>query len=124
MPDDKPPKRKPGRPPFRTFHTTIGFHLTSALHEAMKALATERGVNLEDVYREAALSFLERRGAGEATTYLAAPQARSATRVAVPMADELCARLREAARSDHQSLGNVFETATRLYLAALDLRDS
>ena len=65
MPNEKPPKRKPGRPASRTSHTAIDFHLTPKLHEAMKAFAAERKVLLEDVYREAAEHFLERRAAEE-----------------------------------------------------------
>lgn len=122
MPDDKPQKRKPGRPPFRTFHTMIGFHLTPKLHEAMKALAVERGVNLEDVYREAAESFLARREAGE-VIYLATPLAHGATRTTVLMAGELQARVRAVAKGDHQALGNVFETAVRFYLRSLERAD-
>lgn len=123
MPDDKPPKRKPGRPPFRTFYTMIGFHLTPKLHEAMKALAAERGVNLEDVYREAAESFLARREAGE-VIYLATPLAHGATRTTVLMTGELQTRMRTVAKGDHQALGNVFETAVRFYLCSLDRADA
>lgn len=118
MPEEKPPKRPPGRRPSQTFYTTIGFHLTPKLHDAMKTLAVERGINLADVYREATEGYLNRRGAEE-ITYWAAPLIHSATRVNVPMADELCARMRAAARSDSQALVNAFETAVRLYLASL-----
>jgi hypothetical protein len=119
MPDDKPPKRKPGPQPWRKFYTMISFHLTPALHEAMKALAAERRLNLEDVYREAAESFLARREAGE-VIYLAAPLIHGATRTSVLMADELRTRIRAVAKGDHQALANVFETAVRFYLRALD----
>lgn len=115
MPEEKPPKRRPGRPPSRTSHTAIDFHLTPKLHDAMKALAAERGVFLEDVYREAAEHFLERRAAEE-LGYSAPPHVRHATRVGVRMTETLRARMRAAAKEDHQDLGNAFETAVRLYL--------
>lgn len=120
MPHEQPPRRKPGPQPFRTFHTKIDFHLTPKLHTAMKIVAAERGVTLEDVYREAAESFLARRDAGEEIVYLATPVVHGATRVGVLMADELRGRMRAVAKSDHQVLGNVFETAVRFYLRSLD----
>ena len=81
----------------------------------MKALAAERRVNLEDVYREAAEHFLEQR-ASATVDYLSAPNVSHATRVGVRMADELRARMRAAANEDHQGIANTFETAVRLYL--------
>lgn len=117
MPKEKPPKEPSKKRPPRTL-PAIGFHLTPALHDAMKALAAERGVNLEDVYREATEHFLTRRDA-EAIAYRGAPFVRSATRVNVLMSDELRTRMREAAKSDNQALVNAFETAVRLYLASL-----
>jgi hypothetical protein len=120
MPDDKPPKRKPGPQPWRQSYAMIGFQLTPKLHQAMKIQAAERGLNLEDVYREAAESFLARREAGEEVVYLATPLAHAATRTTVLMASELQARVRAVAKSDHQALANLFETAVRFYLRALD----
>jgi hypothetical protein len=120
MPDEQPPRRKPGPQPWRKFYTMIGFHLTPRLHEAMKIVAAERGLTLEDVYREAAEAFLARRETGEEIVYLATPSVHGATRVGVLMADELRARMRAVAKSDHQVLGNVFETAVRFYLRALE----
>lgn len=119
MPEEKPPRRRPGPRPSRTFHTTIDFHLSPWLHHAMKALAAEHRVYLEDVYREATEHFLEQR-ARRRLDYLAAPKARHATRVCVRMADELRARVRTAAKEDHQDLVNAFETAARLYLKLHD----
>lgn len=81
----------------------------------MKALAAERRLYLEDLYREAVEHFLKER-ASEELDYLAAPHASHATRVSVRMADELRVRIRAAAREDHQDLVNAFETAVRLYL--------
>lgn len=119
MPDDKPPKRKLGPQPWRKSYAMIGFQLTPKLHQAMKVLAAERGATLEDVYRDAAESFLARRETGE-VIYLATPLAHSATRTTVLMASELQARIRAVAKRDHQALANVFETAVRFYLRSLD----
>jgi hypothetical protein len=83
----------------------------------MKELADERGINLEDVYREATEDFLKRRESEE-IAYRAAPFMRSATRVSVLMAEGLCGQMRAAARSDSQALVNAYETAVRLYLAS------
>lgn len=81
----------------------------------MKALATERRVKLEDVYREAAEHFLEQRACRQ-LDYLGAPQASHATRVSMRMVEELRTRMRATARNDHQPIVNAFETAVRLYL--------
>jgi hypothetical protein len=115
MPAEKPLKRRPGPRPSRTFHTTVDFHLSPWLHQAMRAFAAERRVRLEDVYREAAEHFLERRVSG-GLDYLAAPKASHAARVCVRMADELRARVRAVAKEDHQDIVNAFETAVRFYL--------
>src|SRR5688572_25045569 len=92
MPKKKSPKEPPRERPPRRFQG-IGFHLTPKLHDAMKELADERGINLEDVYREATEDFLKRRESEE-IAYRAAPFMRSATRVSVLMAEELCSRIR------------------------------
>lgn len=118
MSNDKPQNEPPKKRHTRTF-IGIGFHLTPALHEAMKALAAERDVNLEDVYREATETFLTRRET-EVVAYRGAPLTRCATRVSVLMARELSTRMRAAAKSDGQVLVNAFETAVRLYLESYD----
>jgi hypothetical protein len=115
MPKEKPPTNPSGERPPRKFEG-IGFFLTPALHDAMKAFAAERKINVADVYREATEEFLSRRETEE-IAYRGAPLAHSATRVSVLMAEELRTRMRAAAKSDSQALGNAFETAVRLYLA-------
>lgn len=115
MPEEKPPKRRPGPKPSRTFYTAIDFHFSPELHQAMKAFAAERKVLLEDVYREAVECFLEQR-AHKKLAYWAAPKSKHGTHVYVRMADELRARLRAAIDEDHQGMANAFETAVRLYL--------
>ena len=114
MPNEEPLKKPRKRWPSQAV-TTIGFHLTPKLHEAMKLLAAERGVILEVVYREAAEGFLERRKAEE-IAYRATPLIHSAARVAVRLPDDLRAQVRGAAKSDRRTLANLFETAVRHYL--------
>lgn len=113
--EEKPPRRKPGPKSHDSSYIAIDFHLSPWMHQAMKALAAERRVKLEDVYREAAEHFLQQRAGGE-LDYLSAPKASHATRVSVRMVEELRTRIREAARNDHQEIVNAFETAVRLYL--------
>jgi hypothetical protein len=115
MPNEKPPRRKPGPKPSRTSYTAIDFHLSPGLHQAMKAFASERRVFLEDVYREAAEHFLEQRTT-EKLAYWAAPKAKHGTHVYVRMTDVLRASMRAAAAEDHQGVAHAFETAVRLYL--------
>lgn len=85
------------------------------MHAAMKSIAIDRRLYMEDVYREAVEYFLAQRACRE-LDYLGAPKARFATRVNVKMADDLRRQVRAAADEDHQELVNAFETAVRLYL--------
>lgn len=124
MPEEaKPPRRKHGPNPSRLAYTEIGFHVTPALHEAMKALADEREVNFDEVYHEAAKCFLECREKEE-LVYIAAPHTRRAARVYMRMDTQLCAKLRLATKTDDQGLSNAFETAVRLYLKASPFRST
>jgi hypothetical protein len=113
--EEKPPRRKPGPKPPRSSYPAIEFHLSPWMHAAMKELAAERRLYLEDVYREAAEHFLEQR-ARRRIDYLSAPMFKHATRVSVRMVDEVRTAMQATAESDHQAAANAFETAVRLYL--------
>lgn len=115
--EEKPPRRKPGARSHDPSYIAIDFHLSPWMHLAMKALAAERRVKLEEIYREAAAYFLDQR-AHRKLDYLSAPKASHATRVSVRMVEELRTRMRVTARNDHQEIVNAFETAVRLYLEA------
>ena len=116
--DDQKPKRRPGRPTYRTFHDKIGFHIGTTLHQAMKQLSSERSTGLEKVYEEA-INHLIRLREQDTVLYMAAPLQPASSRVMVTMEPGLAETVRSISRQDHHSLSDVFHTAVRLYLTSL-----
>ena len=116
--DDQKPKRRPGRPTYRTFHDKIGFRVATTLHLAMKLLASEKNVRQEEVYTEAIKYFISMREHKD-IVYTAPPLPPLSSRVTVPMEPNLAATARTIMEHDRQPLSDVFQTAVRAYLTHL-----
>lgn len=117
--DDQKPKRRPGRPTYRTFHDRIGFQIEPPLHAAINIIAQERGVRFEEIYAEAVRHALTVRK-DKSLYYIASPPRRYAKRVTVPMEPSLGEAARAASEQDQRRLNDFFQTAIRLYLEHLD----
>ena len=111
-------KKRLGRPSYRTFHNRIGFHISAEVHQQMKDLAKIRNILLEEIYRDALSQFLELRASKSASYQYIRPPARPMTRhVTIEMEEILWQTIRYAVVDDRCRIGEVFETAARLYLA-------
>lgn len=116
--DDEKPKRRPGRPTYRTFHDRIGFHISSPMHQEIKKIAAERKVRLEEIYAETINLLLEIRKI-KSVLYISPPTRPLGMRVTVPMEPDLSAKARDLAKQDHRPIADVFQTAVHLYLESL-----
>ena len=116
--DNGKPKRRPGRPTYRTFHDRIGFHISPSMHQEIKRIAAERKLRLEEIYAETINHLL---GVRKRTSvlYISPPTRPLAMRVTVPMDPDLSAKARDLAKQDHRPLAVIFETAVHLYLESL-----
>lgn len=116
--DNPKPKRRSGRPAYRTFHHSIGFQIAPRLHLAIGAIAAERQVRFEDIYAEATRHALTVRKT-QPLYYIPSPTRPYATRVGVKMEPSLAAAARTASEQDHHRLTDFFQTAVHLYLEHL-----
>ena len=114
--DDQKPKRRPGRPRIRAFYNRFSFHLSHETHQKMKDLARERGVLLEDVYSEAINRFLNMPERDVDYPYSKAPPQGQAKAVTISMKEDLAQSIRHVAIDARVTLGDIAETAARLYL--------
>ena len=114
--DNGKPKRRPGRPRIRAFYNRFSFHLSHETHQKMKELARERCVFLEDVYSEAISRFLNMPERGLDYQYSKAPPQGQAKAVTISMEEDLAQSIRHLAIDARVTLGDIAETAARLYL--------
>lgn len=116
--DNGKPKRRPGRPTYRTFHDRIGFHISPSMHQEIKTIAADRKLRLEEIYAET-VNYLMEIQERKSVLYIAPPFRPIAMRVTVPMDPNLSMKIRDLARQGHRRISDIFQTAVRLYLEHL-----
>ena len=116
--DNGKPKRRPGRPTYRTFHDRIGFHISPSMHQEIKTIAAEQHVRLEEIYTETINRLMAIRKR-TSIPYISPPTRPLAMRVTVPMDPNLSATVRNLAKQDHRPIAVIFQTAVHLYLESL-----
>jgi hypothetical protein len=82
----------------------------------MKEIAKKRGVFLEDIYKEAIIMLININKRGSDCHYSKAPPHLLAKSVTISMERELAQAIRHLAIDARGSLGDIVETAVRLYL--------